>query len=471
MLKHIDVLGRTNRFTRFKQEWKEDGDWLAYRGLSVNSELPYQPAVRSVKVEGVRISDYDRPQPDIGDDDRVLLERAGEWAFEHFSVCQDAGYYTFEEAVAVVRDGECGESSPGFPWNQTYANKKAALSDPAVVEKCRAYFDRLGTDEVEWALFALALKDEILRSSKVKEGKTRLFMSAPLEHHLSMVLICGKMHDKLMGDMGTWCSAGRTFQYGGWDRMMASLPYDWFIGMDQTAYDMSIFRLMFSLVYKNVARYCPKYAGKLEDLFAQALDAVCVSCRGYLLWKHTGNPSGWFLTLYLNTMALYILLSFAFLKLVPTSTRREFEGLISALLCGDDSLLSVHTSIRLTFTSAFIMQLWETLLIKVKIAHQTQDITGIEYCGAESVWRCGVLVRKPRVEKFLSSLSFTRTDDPLLRLQRAASIWYELWPCPDEARVVERYIELLFEKYPYLQKHRRALLTQQEQRHLHTGLE
>jgi len=235
---------------------------------------------------------------------------------------------------------------------------------------------------------------------------------------------------------------------------------------------MSLFRYVFTLVFRNVARFVPpEFRGKLEDLFAQALDALLVSCRGSMLWKHSGNPSGWFLTLFLNTMALYMLIGYAYLGVYPDASRREFEHYVKCLLCGDDSLVSMHEFIRMDFTAEHIISTWKTLLVTVKTFHGSMNPHDIEYCGAFSLTVAGKYVRKPRVTKFLSALAYTRTDDPLIRLQRAASIWYELWPCPDDAQIVKGFIEHLFARYPYLEKHRRDLLTQSEQMGLHLGLE
>jgi hypothetical protein len=66
---------------------------------------------------------------------------------------------------------------------------------------------------------------------------------------------------------------------------------------------------------------------------------------------------------------------------------------------------------------------------------------------------------------------FVTTNDPLYKLQRAISIYHEMWPVP-EKEIVKEYIDYLCLKYPWLWPKRRMYeLTAQELNYLHTGVE
>lgn len=469
---NLHLVGKSSRWSRFRDEWVVDVEWSKYRGEGVEwRKLDYMPSRKSTRIEAVRLKDYDRSPPFIGDSDLCLLKVAMEWAEKHFLVCANRGEYTFEETVDVISKGDCHDSSPGFPWNQKFKTKKEALEDPEVLEYLRDWIRKLGTDEVESTKFALALKDEILKAQKVAEDRTRLFMSAPLEHHFACVMFMGKMHDSLMGDRGTWCSAGREFQHGGWQSMMAALPYKWFVGNDMESYDMSIIRVLFSMVCENVCRYNESRRAEIEDLFAMALDAFLVTSRGDVYQKHTGNPSGWFLTLFLNTMVNYILLAFAWLKKYPTSEQGQFERLVVAWLCGDDSLLSIEQSVRFEYTAAWMSHCWKTFGMKVKESHQSEDLVNIEYCGAFSMQKFGTWCRKPRVKKFLDALKFVKNPAPDYVFRRAVSIYQELWPVPEKS-IVLGYLEWKVKEHPELAKLRNQLmLTDSKLKYLHLGFE
>jgi len=471
-LSYIEYVGRVDRFSPYNDSWDVDAEWFECRGESLDGKtLKYLPSEKSVRVERVRIRDYDRSQPTIGEEDRNLLAEAGRWAYEHFSICEGNREWTFAEARAYVLADEAKNASPGYPWNQKHSSKQAVLECLECCAGIETWISKLGKSDVVSCFFALALKDEILKATKVTELKTRLFMCSPVEHHIAMLMFCGDMHERLMKDRGTWCSAGRMFQYGGWNAMMKALPFSWFVGLDAEMYDMSICRLLFSIVCQNVCQYCPARRAELEDLFAMALDAFIVTGRGDVLWKHGGNPSGWFLTLFLNTMVNYILVAYSWLRLRRT-TREEFETMVRAWLCGDDSLLSIANSVKHEFTAKWISESMARVGVTIKQPyHESEALEDIEYCGAHSVKIEGVWCRKPRVVKFLDALGFTRDTAPQYRIQRAIAIYHEMWTV-EEKHIVKSYIDWLVERYPHLAVIRQQqLMSNRRLRYLHLGLE
>jgi hypothetical protein len=318
----------------------------------------------------------------------------------------------------------------------------------------------------------MALKDEILKAQKAKMKQTRLFMAAPLAHHVAMVVICQLMHDQLMSSRGTWCSAGRDFHYGGWHEMVGALQFDWIFGADGEMYDMSICQLLFSAVYQVVQSFIPSCDhAMLEDLFAMALNSFLVSCRGHVYEKHTGNPSGWFLTLLLNTIVGYMLLAMTWIRLFPNSSRSDFETFVRAWLCGDDSWVSVHTSVRTYYTAEAFVDTWRRFGMKVKKVEQSHTVQEVEYCGAYSIKLEDIWCRKPRVQKFLDALCYTKSLDPLMKLQRAYSIYMEMFPV-EEKEIVFGYVQYLALENPDCAKFLRIIAKpDRELLNLHTGLE
>lgn len=449
-----------------------DGDWNEFRGDQFSAKsLLYSPSKKSALVERTRIEDYDRRQPELTSDDEQLLRKAAEFARNHFSGCEGHGELTNEETKQYILDSDCADSSPGYPLNLRFKTKREALEDSETYQIICSWVGRLGTGGVEACLFGLALKDEIQKTKKNLDLQTRLFMLAPLCHHFAMVKFCSRMHDWLMKDRGTWCSAGREFQHGGWNVMMRKLPFDWFIGIDCQMYDMSIFRVLFSLVCEIVCGYCPARKKELEDLFAMALDAFVVSGRGDVYWKHTGNPSGWYLTLFLNTVVNYVIMAYSWLRLHPDSTQEDFEAAVRAWLCGDDSLLSVRKGDRDSYTALHITQSLARLGITVKEVHESYDLRSIEYCGATSIEIDGVFCRRPRVSKFLNALQFSRDPSPSYRTLRACAIHTEMWTV-SEAALVKSYVRWLVGKYPACAEvARKNLLSDRKCRYIHLGVE
>lgn len=471
--RYLERVGSVPRWVRFKKEWHVDPDWLKYRNVNrlVFNKLGYQPSKRSVDVENVRLRDYDRLHKPLHERDRKLLKQALEYAKAHFMSCGRKGVISLDEAIKRVVESECADSSPGYPLNQRFKTKAEALADTQVLAELRDWVSRLGTKDVTGVLFSLSLKDEIMKTTKVEEQRTRLFMAAPLFHHVAMVMYCGNMHDAFIQLKATWCSAGHDFHYGGWDGLMRKLCYDLFFAADAEMYDMTIGRELFQAVYELTAEMVPEGGEALFDLFQMALDSACVTSRGTVYYKFGGNPSGWYLTLFLNTVVMYLSIAMMWLDTHADTSRREFEDKVRGWICGDDSIVNVHPDEAKVFTEAVWRDVWRRLGLIVKKIESSTQITQMEYCGAYTLEKCGRYCRKPRVQKFLDALNFTQDRDPLYRLQRAFSIYHELWTVP-EALVVRGYIDFLVLKYPRLASvARRYEKSESELAFLHLGLE
>lgn len=455
-----------------KSDFDLDRDFLAF-SATTRKGLAFQPAPQTLEAERVRFKDYDRPQPrQLTDRETVDWELAVEWAIEHFQVMQGCTTFTHEETVAFILASDCRDSSPGYPWSKKYKTKKNALEDPLVQVQLQQWWEKLGTPNALSCFFTGHLKQEMLATEKVKANKTRLFMCGPLEHIYASMRLFGQLHQKLMSDSGTWCTAGRDFHYGGWNALLRRLRWEWFVAMDQSAYDMSLNRRCFSALATFLHAFVPEeHHSKVDDLLEMALDAFVIDANGYIYQKHTGNPSGWFLTLDFNTWVLYILLAYAWLQLGGQRNRLVYETEVNANLCGDDSLLSLSTDARLVMNPDEICKVWlDAHLVKVKKFECSTDVGEVEYCGATAFELDGVYVRRPRVEKFLNSLWYVRSADPEYKLQRALSLYYEMWTVP-EKKIIRQYVEYLLGRYKHLQHWRTSILTDKQLYFLHTGLE
>lgn len=472
---HIDLVGKVSRWVSFKQHWALDVDFLRYLGAEFSvADLAYKPAPRTVFVEQVRLTDYDRPQPIVTPEMDYRLEVAMVWAVDHFSVASSSTIRSNEETRLIIKASDCAKASPGFPYTQRgFKSKEAVLDDEAATQEIYAWVDSLSTHDVIACLFALSLKDEILKKQKVDDNQTRLFMSASILHHFACVKYFGDMSDRLMNERGTWCTAGQDFHYGGWNAMLRSLPFRHFIGLDASMYDMSLFVKLWNLFNVVLKSLCPNVPDRVrESLLSMALDCYVIDSRGNVYQKHTGNPSGWFLTLIMNTIVNYILCAYAFLCAFPEATRNEFESRVRGKLCGDDSLLNTDHETHGKYNARHIVECWRDLMITVKEPlHESEDVADIEYCGATSILYEGIYVRRPRVQKFLDCLKYTLDQDPQYRLIRAASLSNELWPLP-ERRILLGYCDQLVKEHPYLAKARQQVcLSDRALRCLHTGME
>jgi hypothetical protein len=429
------------------------------------SPIGFNPAHRSVSIERDRLKVYDRAPYFDGKDDH--LTKAALWAACHFDP-KNKKVLTFDETLAYVLKSDCASASPGFPWSgMGFKTKKEALQDPVVLDYLREYVAKLGTYTMG-SLWALTLKDEMLKLTKIKERRTRLFTLAPLEHHFACVMYFSSLHDSIMKG-ANWCAAGKDMKHGGWHQMLKRL---WekgamYVGTDGEDYDASMDVTAFNLLCIILEMWLGSKEAVREILSQACFRLVCAS-DGQSYYSAGGNPSGWFLTLLFNTIMLYVILARAYLRKHPDATRQAFELFVRALLCGDDSLVRLSADCPITVEN--IIDSFEDFGVRVKSSPASRNLYELEFCGAHSVLVHGVYVRSPRVQKFLDSQCFMKTSYPKDWYERACSVRTELWPVP-EFEYLEKFCDHLEEAYPYLLAYRSQRLPIYELRYLHTGLE
>ncbi len=408
----------------------------------------------SREIEYQRLRDYDYPQPQISKDDEKLLLAAADRAISYLSSFIRPGkVWSHAEARDFLLSSDAASGAPGYPFTQ--ATKAEALTQE-VYEQWMTW--DLSPDEEP--VFAVALKREFIKESKIKQKKTRLFMSAPMFHHLSCLRRFGDFAEKFL-QLVPCVTPGKPFQYGGWDAMMRSLQGRKIFCTDFSAYDISQHDLFFRVFKRVLKSLCECPEEEVDWLVDIAQHALCVTTDGVLFRKHVGNPSGWFLTLVMNTVNL-IILWFAWAMDNGYTYNQTVEG-FSALFCGDDSAIATNLSV------ADPAQTWTRFGLTVKELAVVQDVSEVEYCGATSVRLCGFLVRRPRVSKFLDQLAWTSDCSPAYVFERARAIYMELFPVREYAEYVRRFLVWMQENHPELR--RRPIPSDAELIRLYTGLE
>lgn len=428
-----------------------------------------------------RLSDYDRPNPTISHIQMLQLQIANDWAKEHFSRGMDKKSMQPDSLSLTIErfllEEDSRNRSPGWPYNKRFQTKADALKDPSFVTELAEFVESLDTQSPIYEPFGLSLKSELLRQSKVDNKDTRMFMSAPITHHMACYQIFGKLQQWIMDQQLTWCTAGMVFQFGGWNAFLLNFPkFAKFFGIDIKGMDMSVstefwdcfMQFLFSVLDEA-------YHVRIFNLLLMALHCVMVTPHGRIFIKHTGNPSGWYLTLLINSYVIYLLIAMLWITnfwAQPDMLRRSlFEENMKSGICGDDSLISVSGSHYKWCNNSFIEDLWVSLGYKVKSLELSDKIEDLEYCGAHSMPYQGVFVRVPRTEKFISSLRWVHNLDPCFRYQRACSLYYEVYPLPVYRDLIGRFLSFLEQKYrSALGSLPSSRLTGMEIDILHTGI-
>lgn len=466
--KHFRFLGRVKRFIPYRGPWIHPFDAAS----SISSSAPHEffPSECSLSIEIERTVDYDRPLVFLTDDDKSLFRKAASYTALHFSALDDSPTLSPEETVCALMSSEAKNGSSGYGYEGTKG--EVIERDATVLLEWWNWHNNLFPFKCEPKYFTTALKREFIREQKLKSRLTRLFMVAPLFHHLSCISTFWPMLQRWYACTHTWSTVGRSFQYGGWDHIIRFLgSHGIFLSHDFANYDMSLFAFLFQLVAELCCSWTRGRVEVIFALFAMALHTIFVRSDGVRIQKRSGNPSGWLLTIFLNTMVLCILICAWVLRNNPAATFTEIFFWIRCLLCGDDSVVRVHPKCPLslsidfaTFVSVFGMH--------VKQLSSSTDILHVDYCGSsENIELDGVYVRCPRFKKFLDELMYSKSQDPFYYLQRARGIYAEAWTHYPTRVIIRRYLESLQQLFPLAMKACGGIPTDRELRYLHTGQE
>lgn len=483
-LAHIEeILYFADRYVPSNSKWKVDHEYEQFISGVPEKDRgePYLPSNMSEPIILKRLTDYDRPNPTISQIQMLQLQTANDWAKEHFSRGMDKPSLQPDSLSTTIErflaEEDSRHRSPGWPYNKRYQTKAQALADPKFVDELDKFVQSLDTEQPKYEPFALTLKSELLRQTKVDNNDTRMFMSAPITHHMACYQLFGKLQGHIMEKQLTWCTAGMVFQFGGWNAFLNKFPkFAKFFGVDIKGMDMCVsteFWECFLEWLKSILD--EKYHLRIVNLLTMALHCVMVTPHGRIFIKHTGNPSGWYLTLLINSYVIYLLIAMLWITRFWGDSemlkRSHFENNMLSGICGDDSLISVFGQHYKWCTNAFIEDLWNSLGYKVKSLEMSDRIEDLEYCGAHSMLYKDVLVRVPRTEKFISSLRWVHNLDPCFRYQRACSLYYEVFILPTYRDLIGRFLAYLERKYEAaLGTLPSSRLTSAEIETLHTGI-
>jgi len=369
----------------------------------------------------------------------------------------------------AVRHELTMDSSPGYPYRSKYPTKLDAVN-------CDVYwahfieFDKSLESGAGVSHVNLSLKQEFLRREKAESNDTRIFAVMNIDHYLSCYRHL-RWLNLALNHGSTPCSIGKDWHYGGWHKFLGGFPFDWWAFFDFKGFDLSmsgdVFPL-FALMLASIGALTPS----ISSLIFMARYKIYRSPNGELLFSSDANPSGWFLTLMINTFAVLLFWWYHIFRLLgPISTSLAKQIFVMSI-CGDDSLLNFPEQYKWVFDFHLILETASIFGYVVKPSNVTNDVTLVEYCGATSVWRDGFLLRRGRFEKFYSCLFYRVSDLVSLGpyFDKLLSYYDETWVDPSFHSYLRELIEVLLNLFPqYRPRVIKRIKSDFELRFLHTG--
>lgn len=455
--------------------WKEQG-W----------ELPntYLPSQVNVAAGYASFLKYDKAQPII---DMFHWNLSYTWLERHFHPYMAGS--TVLPMDLVKREMKM-DTSPGYPWNLSYATKTDFLKDERMSQVLQDFHEEITsvypTDiNVIWTCSVKG--DEMRPVAKILDNKLRTFTASPFEHSLNTNLYCLDMNNKFYKSaFGTWSFVGASKFRGGWNRAGVGLDrHPSKYSLDGKEWDSSIFaaalwdqcRIRYSFLKPEFRTSASWNA--LRNIYSMIIDAICVLDLGDLIRKFTGNPSGSANTIVDNTMILirlmfyaWLVLSYPFRKDIGrkmNDAERDFtdpdlyqatgeekyydyEDMMNNVFMlgnGDDDVFSVSDAMNSWFNARAIAGVWLSLgIITTADSLDAAVLTAIRFLSQLFVVKSGMYMPSPESEKVLGSLyAGSGIDDIRWHLMRAYALRIDSF-MNDECRLkIETYINYILENY------------------------
>jgi hypothetical protein len=402
---------------------------------------------------------YNRRQPVFDED---AYKESYVWMVHHFGPYMDESDLLSFTEVVIQMDKQ---TSPGFPWVKKGLTKKEILKYDWFWDYLLKYLQNCKMNEDQIVLFMNNVKFELRDVEKLAQNKMRVFMGSPIEHVMVCMMYCWIMNEQFYRSANKhWSFVGATKYHRGIHMLFSRLmKHPNAFSLDESAYDATLAaRLLGDLVdfrfemLEKKLRTQENY-NAMKTLYREIIHSYTVCTEGEVFLKHTGNPSGSANTIVDNTLILYRLLAYAWLRLAPDDmkTQTAFEMNVEAALNGDDNLWTCSNQVVKWFNATSVVAEWKKIGIK---AHVDPDIPE-NYLPRKLIdcdFLCqnfklvdGTVVPYPDKEKIMCALAFggkTQTSVKMT-LMRALALRIESYFNDDCRKTIKDLIKWLVTNY------------------------
>lgn len=373
---HLDWIGKYNRWPRLKTTRNDDTRALLYMPSGTDCGHRNAKPTREAAVLG--LLKYNRPSvvPCSRVDD--CLVTASTWLDTMFAGVLDASCVlsiddTIDELVL--------NTSPGFPWNKMYRNKREMLENVGRTPFYE-YVDLLDTD-VQWiAYWTSALKEELRPIEKLEKNSIRQINGASAEFTAAMNCYTLSQNDALY-EMHTKSpsSVGMSPFHGGWDQLWRKLSrFSRGFDGDYVKFDSSLIERVLELVglfrYRGLVKHFDLvgmsktmrkvHTKRFWKLTMNEIHSLLVTIYGDLVIKHLGQPSGTPNTAASNTFVAVVLVCACWI-FNGLGDINAFLVLVAPALYADDLAISVDESVIEVFNGNAVSEFVKLLGMDLEV--------------------------------------------------------------------------------------------------------
>jgi len=195
----------------------------------------------------------------------------------------------------------------------------------------------------------------------------------------------------------------------------------------------------------------PENLFRIKVYYRNLINTVILSAEGVLVMKKGGNPSGSVNTVTDNTLILYWIMAYAWVKLAPEGDHNlaTFENHTSKALLGDDNTWTVSDYGHTFYNGISVIDVWKRIGITTTTDSLKPRLAkDLDFLSAHTVFYMGKAIPIYNRNKLMQSMLYAdKGVKPALTLQRACALLQIGWSNISLRNYLEKLIDYLIEKY------------------------
>jgi len=386
------------------------------------------------------------------------MNKSWGWTERHFGPYMSESRVRSAEEVINSLDKT---TSSGAPFNQVCPTKRELLeTDTSFVEWINDDWERLATDPLWTSPSTSSLKEEIRPTVKIKANKIRTFMAMATD-----ITICG---NRLFADMNEkmnasyLCSSsavGMSPYEGNWNRLFHKLSaFTKGYALDESEYDSSLRAYMMwgcaQLRWKMLREEdrTPENLVRLKTIYRNLINTLVITPEGIMVMKLAGNPSGSMNTINDNTLVLYTLMAYAWIRNCPNAetSYTEFEDNTAKALVGDDNTWTVSDYAHEFYNGSTVIECWKQIGVTTTTdSLEPRSPEELDFLSAHTVFLDGKAIPVYDRTKLMTSLLYSphKKRTPATTLQRTTAMLLAGWTDLPFRKFCRELIHWLLKKY------------------------
>jgi len=425
-----------------------------------NYEIPPEWGLPLPNAEAAYISlaKYAKPIKWMSADDVVCMNRAWRWTARQFGL-----YMSNSEVIsyASAKTHFDMQTSSGAPFNQHFKLKGELFDgDPDIDAWLEEDWERMAKDPLWTCLFTNSLKEEIRTKEKMEANSIRTFLSGGVDAVAHGTRLFVDMNEKMYASHLQSASAvGMSPYKGNWDKLYQKLKaFAKGYALDESQYDSSLRAyMMWGCAQFRWQMLCERdrteeNLARLRTYYRNLVNTMVISPEGVLLMKKGGNPSGSVNTITDNTLILYTLMAYAWIKTAKKemNSYESFELHTAKALVGDDNTWSVSDEAHEFYNAMTVIEVWKTLGVTTTTdSMEPRHPKELDFLSAHTLFLQGMAVPVYDRTKLMTSLLYApeKRITPSVTFERCAGMLSIGWVDVQFRQFCREVISWLLEKY------------------------